>query len=86
MVTLESAIHWVLACCRKYTVPEPRRLAHQTSAEKLNETPRHTVTLKMANHRKEQKNAGFKRTIHQIRAADLTDHGAALTSQVKSNK
>jgi deoxyribonuclease V len=30
-VDLPSAIHWVLACCRNYRIPEPLRLAHQTA-------------------------------------------------------
>ena len=27
-VDLDTAIHWVLACCRGYRIPEPLRLAH----------------------------------------------------------
>ena len=30
-VDLPSAIHWVLACCRNYRIPEPLRLAHQAA-------------------------------------------------------
>jgi deoxyribonuclease V len=28
MITLNSAIDWILACCRGYRLPEPTRLAH----------------------------------------------------------
>ncbi len=34
-IDLESAIHWVLKCCRGYRVPEPTRLAHLAAAGKL---------------------------------------------------
>ena len=34
-VDLEAAIHWVLACCRGYRLPEPIRLAHLAAAGKL---------------------------------------------------
>lgn len=34
-VDLESAIHWVLACCGGYRLPEPIRLAHLAAAGKL---------------------------------------------------
>jgi len=34
-VDLESAIHWVLTCCRGFRVPEPTRLAHLAAAGKL---------------------------------------------------
>ncbi len=30
-LSLESAIHWVLQCCRGYRLPEPQRLAHQAA-------------------------------------------------------
>jgi deoxyribonuclease V len=30
-ISLESAIHWVLQCCRGYRLPEPQRLAHQAA-------------------------------------------------------
>jgi deoxyribonuclease V len=30
-VDLPAAIHWVLACCRNYRIPEPLRLAHQAA-------------------------------------------------------
>ena len=30
-VDLETAIHWVLECCRGYRLPEPLRLAHQAA-------------------------------------------------------
>ncbi|OGO01703.1 MAG: hypothetical protein A2Y90_02380 [Chloroflexi bacterium RBG_13_52_12] len=33
MIDLESAIHWVTACCRGYRLPEPTRLAHQAAGE-----------------------------------------------------
>lgn len=32
---LDSAIRWVLACCRGYRLPEPTRLAHLAAAGKL---------------------------------------------------
>jgi deoxyribonuclease V len=31
MIDLPSAVHWVLACCRGYRLPEPTRLAHQAA-------------------------------------------------------
>ena len=31
MIDLPSAIHWVVACCRGYRLPEPTRLAHQAA-------------------------------------------------------
>ncbi len=34
-VDLESAIHWVLECCRGYRLPEPLRLAHQAAGGNL---------------------------------------------------
>lgn len=34
-VDLPSAMHWVLACCTRYRVPEPTRLAHVAAAGKL---------------------------------------------------
>ncbi|MDO8637912.1 MAG: deoxyribonuclease V [Dehalococcoidia bacterium] len=34
-VDLEAAIHWVLACCGGYRLPEPIRLAHLAAAGKL---------------------------------------------------
>ena len=34
-VDLEAAIHWVLACCRGYRLPEPTRLAHLAAAGQL---------------------------------------------------
>jgi deoxyribonuclease V len=33
---LQSAIHWVLKCCRGYRLPEPTRLAHQAAGGNLN--------------------------------------------------
>ncbi len=30
-VDLPAAIHWILACCRGYRIPEPLRLAHQAA-------------------------------------------------------
>lgn len=32
---LEAAIHWVIACCNGYRLPEPTRLAHLAAAGKL---------------------------------------------------
>lgn len=34
-VDLDSAIRWVLACCRGYRLPEPTRLAHLAAAGRL---------------------------------------------------
>ncbi len=34
-IDLQSAIHWVLACCRGYRLPEPTRLAHLTAGGNL---------------------------------------------------
>ena len=31
MIDLESAIKWVMACCRGYRLPEPTRFAHQAA-------------------------------------------------------
>lgn len=39
-VDLPTAIHWVLACCRGYRLPEPARLAHLAAGGNLKpETP-----------------------------------------------
>jgi deoxyribonuclease V len=34
-VDLEAALHWVLACCHGYRLPEPTRLAHLAAAGRL---------------------------------------------------
>ncbi|MBI2942025.1 MAG: deoxyribonuclease V [Chloroflexi bacterium] len=34
-VDLPSAVHWTLACCRGYRLPEPTRLAHLAAGGKL---------------------------------------------------
>jgi len=34
-VDLKTAIHWVLACCRGYRLPEPTRLAHMLAGGNL---------------------------------------------------
>lgn len=34
-VDLESAVHWAIACCRGYRIPEPTRLAHLAAAGQL---------------------------------------------------
>lgn len=34
-VDLDTAIHWVMACCRGYRLPEPTRLAHLAAAGQL---------------------------------------------------
>jgi deoxyribonuclease V len=41
-IDLPSAIHWVLACCRGYRLPEPTRLAHQAAGGNLG-SETHTV-------------------------------------------
>jgi len=35
MVDLTSAIRWVLACCIRYRLPEPTRMAHQAAAGRI---------------------------------------------------
>ena len=42
MVDLQAAIHWVLACCRGYRLPEPTRLAHQAAGGNL-KSGKHTA-------------------------------------------
>ncbi len=34
-IDLETAIYWVLECCRGYRLPEPTRFAHQTAGRSL---------------------------------------------------
>jgi deoxyribonuclease V len=34
-IDLPAAVHWVLACCRGYRLPEPTRLAHQAAGGNL---------------------------------------------------
>jgi len=34
-IDLQSAVHWVLECCRKYRLPEPTRLAHLAAGGNL---------------------------------------------------
>ena len=34
-VSLESAVSWVLACCKGYRMPEPTRLAHLAAAGRI---------------------------------------------------
>jgi deoxyribonuclease V len=36
-VDLEAAVHWTLACCRGYRIPEPLRLAHLAAGGNLAE-------------------------------------------------
>ncbi len=36
-VDLPSALRWTLACCTRYRMPEPTRLAHQAAAGRLEE-------------------------------------------------
>jgi len=38
-ISLQSAIYWVLACCRGYRLPEPTRLAHQAAGGNLKLEP-----------------------------------------------
>ncbi len=35
-IDLPAAVHWVLACCRGYRLPEPTRLAHLAAGGNLN--------------------------------------------------
>lgn len=35
-VDLETAVHWVLSCCRGYRIPEPLRIAHRIAGEYRN--------------------------------------------------
>jgi deoxyribonuclease V len=37
-VDLEAAIHWVMACCHGYRLPEPTRLAHLAAGGHLEES------------------------------------------------
>jgi deoxyribonuclease V len=37
-ISLPSAIHWVMACCRGYRLPEPTRLAHMAAGGNLKVT------------------------------------------------
>jgi deoxyribonuclease V len=32
LISLEAAIHWTLACCRGYRLPEPQRQAHRAAS------------------------------------------------------
>lgn len=34
-IDLDTAVRWVLSCCRGYRLPEPTRLAHQAAAGRL---------------------------------------------------
>lgn len=34
-IDLDTAVKWVLSCCRDYRLPEPTRLAHQAAAGRL---------------------------------------------------
>ncbi len=34
-IDLQTAIHWVMKCCRGYRIPEPTRLAHLAAGENL---------------------------------------------------
>ncbi len=38
-VDLPAALHWVMACCRGYRIPEPIRLAHLVAGGKVLSTP-----------------------------------------------
>lgn len=38
-VDLSATIHWTLACCRGYRIPEPTRLAHLAAGGQLKEVP-----------------------------------------------
>lgn len=42
-VDLPTAMHWVLACCRGYRLPEPARLAHLAAGGNLNSEKPSTV-------------------------------------------
>jgi deoxyribonuclease V len=37
-ISLPSAIHWVMACCRGFRIPEPTRLAHMAAGGNLRTT------------------------------------------------
>jgi len=43
-VDLASAVHWVLACCRGYRLPEPSRLAHLAAGGNLKQERQPAVT------------------------------------------
>ncbi len=47
-VDLETAVHWALACCRGYRIPEPLRLAHLAAGGSIKEKdyiPSHEITF-----------------------------------------
>jgi deoxyribonuclease V len=43
-ISLESAIYWVIRCCRGYRLPEPTRLAHLAAGGKLEGTKQALLT------------------------------------------
>jgi len=49
-VDLPSALRWVLACCARYRMPEPTRLAHQAAAGMLQEREPEKAKATVAHH------------------------------------
>ncbi len=47
-IDLQTAIHWVMKCCRGYRLPEPTRLAHLASGENLERQK--DITVSAASH------------------------------------
>ena len=47
-IDLQTAIHWVLECCRGYRVPEPTRLAHLAAGGNLR--PQKDLSASMVGH------------------------------------
>jgi deoxyribonuclease V len=43
MIDLESAVYWIMACCRGYRLPEPTRLAHQAAGGYLGTNNQDTI-------------------------------------------
>jgi len=43
-IDLQTAIHWVMNCCRGYRLPEPARLAHQVASGKVSDKEEFAVS------------------------------------------
>ena len=49
-VDLESAVYWVLECCRGYRLPEPTRLAHLAAGGNLKQVKDTEVSTGIKQH------------------------------------